>query len=313
MSYNAGFFRSSDGEHNIAYYIFMPEGEVKAVVQIVHGMNEYFLRYKHFAKFLNENGIAVCGNDHLGHGNSVNGEDDYGYFSPEKGWQNAVVDMLKMTKIMKEKTGDAPYFMFGHSMGSFLARAYLVKCGSQLDGAVICGTGDGMPATSALLTVCEGVKAAKGERYRSEKLNTVAFGKYCERFPDAKYPTAWLSRDEEIQKAFAEDEKANHIFTVNGFENLAKMLYYISDPRWFAALKKDMPIFMIAGTDDPVGNYGKGVETVYEKMKAQDCNVTLKLYEGCRHELVNELNKDEVMADVLAFINNTIAPEEENT
>ncbi|MBO6140936.1 MAG: alpha/beta hydrolase [Ruminococcus sp.] len=307
MTYTNGFFKSTDGEHNIAYYVFMPKGEIRAAVQIVHGMNEYLLRYKHLAKFFNDNGIAVCGNDHLGHGSSISCEEDYGYFSPEKGWQNAVEDMYKLTKIMKEKVGDVPYFMFGHSMGSFLARAFMIRHASALDGAVICGTGDGMPATAALLTVCDAVKLAKGERYRSDKLNNVAFSKYNERFPDAAYNTAWLSRDEEIQKAFAEDEKSNHIFTVNGFENLAKMLHYISDPRWFKALRKDMPVFLIAGTDDPVGNYGKGVQAVYDKMKAQDCNVELKLYEGCRHELVNELNKDEVMADILSFIEDTIS------
>ena len=313
MTYRTGFFRSADDVHDIAYYVFMPEGEVKAAVQIVHGMNEYLLRYKHFAKFLNDNGIAVCGNDHLGHGCSVSSEDDYGYFAPEKGWQKAVIDMFKMTKIMKEKTGDVPYFMFGHSMGSFLARAYLVKFGSQLDGAVICGTGDGMPATAALLTVCDGVRLAKGERYRSKKLNDIAFGKYNERFPDAKYSTAWLSRDEEIQRAFSQDEKANHIFTVNGFENLAKMLYYISDARWYAALRKDLPIFMIAGTDDPVGNYGKGVEAVFNKMTEAGCSAKLKLYQDCRHELVNELNKEEVMGDILEFLNGCMdkAPAEE--
>ena len=302
MTYKNGFFKSTDGEHNIAYYVFMPKGEIKAAVQIVHGMNEYFLRYKEFAEFLCENGIAVCGNDHLGHGSSVSCEEDYGYFSPQKGWQNTVEDMYKLTKIMKEKVGSVPYFMFGHSMGSFLARVYMIKHASALDGAIVCGTGDGAAGLSALLTVCDAVKLAKGERYRSDKLNNAAFGKYNERFPDREYDTAWLSRDVEVQKSFAEDEKCSHIFTVNGFENLIKMLLYISDPRWFAALRKDMPVFLIAGTDDPVGNYGKGVEAVFNKLKAQDCNVELKLYEDARHELVNEINKEEVMADVLDFI-----------
>ncbi|MCR5816182.1 MAG: alpha/beta hydrolase [Ruminococcus sp.] len=306
MTYKNGFFKSTDGEHNIAYYVFMPKGEVKAAVQIVHGMCEYFLRYKPFAEFLAQNGIAVCGEDHLGHGSSVAHDGDYGYFSPKNGWQNVVEDMHKLTKIMKDKTGDVPYFMFGHSMGSFLARAYMIKHASALSGAVICGTGDGVPATSALLTICDAVRLAKGERFRSDKLNNAAFGKYNEHFPDRKYETAWLSRDEEVQKNYADDDKTNFIFTVNGFENLAKMLRYISDPRWFAAVRKDLPVFLIAGTQDPVGNYGKGVQAVYDKLKAQDCNVELKLYEEARHELVNEINKDEVMADVLDFFNAVI-------
>ena len=318
MTYTNGFFKSTDGEHNIAYYVFMPKGEVKAAVQVVHGMCEHTLRYKHFAKFLNDNGIAVCGNDHLGHGSSVTNADDLGYFSPERGWQNAVEDMYKMTKIMKEKVGDVPFFMFGHSMGSFLARVYMIKHASALDGAVICGTGDRVPGLSALSTVLDAVKLAKGDRYRSEKINNMAFGKYNERFPDAEYPTAWLTRDEEIQKSYIGDEKCDFIFTINGFENLAKMLAYISDPRWFAAVRKDLPVLFISGSDDPVGNYGKGVQSVYDKLKAQDCNVELKIYEGARHEPLNETNKEEVMADVLDFLNAVMngecsAPEEEES
>ena len=306
MTYKNGFFKSSDGEHNIAYYVFMPKGEIRGAVQIVHGMCEYFLRYRGFAEFLAENGIAVCGNDHLGHGSSVSSPEDLGYFSPEKGWQNAVEDMYKLTKIMKAKVGDVPFIMFGHSMGSFLARVYMIKHASALDGAIVCGTGDGVPGLSALATVCDAVKLAKGDRYRSEKINNIAFGKYNERFPDAEYPTAWLTRDVEIQKSYIDDEKCDFIFTVNGFENLAKMLAYISDPRWFAALRKDLPVLIVSGSDDPVGNYGKGVQSVYDKLRAKDCNVELKIYEGARHEPLNETNRDEVMADLLGFINDVI-------
>lgn len=309
MTYTNGFFKSSDGEHNIAYYVFKPKGEIKAAVQIVHGMCEYFLRYREFAEFLAENGIAVCGNDHLGHGSSVSCKEDLGYFSPEKGWQNAVEDMYKLTKIMKEKVGTVPFVMFGHSMGSFLARAYMIKHASALDASILCGTGDGMPGTTALLTVCDAVKLAKGDRHRSEKINNIAFGKYNDRFPDAEYPTAWLTRDVEVQKSYITDEKCDFIFTVNGFENLAKMLYYISDPRWFSSVRKDLPIFIIAGSDDPVGNYGKGVRAVYDKLKAQDCNVELMIYEGARHEPLNEINKDEVMADILNYIRSVVCEE----
>ena len=309
MTYTNGFFKSSDGEHNIAYYVFKPKGEIKAAVQIVHGMCEYFLRYRGFAEFLAENGIAVCGNDHLGHGSSVSCKEDLGYFSPEKGWQNAVEDMYKLTKIMKEKVGTVPFVMFGHSMGSFLARAYMIKHASALDASILCGTGDGMPGTTALLTVCDAVKLAKGDRHRSEKINNIAFGKYNDRFHDAEYPTAWLTRDVEVQKSYITDEKCDFIFTVNGFENLAKMLYYISDPRWFSSVRKDLPIFIIAGSDDPVGNYGKGVRAVYDKLKAQDCNVELMIYEGARHEPLNEINKDEVMADILNYIRSVVCEE----
>ena len=302
MSYKCGFYPSKDGEHSLAYYYFMPKGEVKAEVQMSHGMCEYFMRYKHVGEYLNNNGIAFFGNDHLGHGNSISCEDDKGYFSPENGWQNAVEDMYTLTKMMKEKLGDVPFIMFGHSMGSFLARAYIVKHSSAVSGAIICGTGQGAPAAAALLTVCDAVRLAKGERHRSDKLTNAVFGKYNEHFTDENDKRSWLSRDEKVRESYGGDPKSNFIFTVNGYENLVKMLHYVSDERWFDAVRKDLPIYLIAGTQDPVGDYGNAPKTVYEKLKERECDVELKLYDGARHELVNEINKDEVLYDILLFI-----------
>ncbi|MBR1752688.1 MAG: alpha/beta fold hydrolase [Ruminococcus sp.] len=306
MSYNCGFFKSKDNKHDIAYYVFMPKGEVRAAVQMSHGMCEYFLRYKHVGEFLNENGIAFFGNDHLGHGNSIASDDDKGYFAPENGWQTVVEDMYTLNKMMKERLPGVRFIMFGHSMGSFLARAYMVKHASSIDGAVICGTGDGISGASALLTVCEAVKLAKGERYRSEKINNVAFGKYNERFTDENDPCSWLSRDLAVRDKYRVDPKSSFIFTVNGFENLTKVLYYVSDDRWYDAVRKDLPIYLIAGTDDPVGSYGKDVTAVYDKLKDRDCQVEIKLYDQARHELVNEINKDEVLSDILSFIEESV-------
>ena len=291
-------FKSADGINDIAYYVRFPAGEVRGIVQIVHGMCEYFTRYDHFAQYLTELGFLVCGNDHLGHGNSVASEEDYGYFSHDEGWENCVRDMYKLTSIIKKSYPDVPYFMFCHSMGSFLGRAYAVKHRKTLDGIIICGTGGPVAGTPALLTASASIKAVKGERHRSKTLTALAFGSYNSRIPDAKTQKDWLSRDEEMVLKNDNDPKCSFMFTINGYENLSKVVWYVNNKKWFENYPKELPSFLIAGTEDPVGNYGEGVKKVFEGMAEQGCDVELKLYEGARHELVNEINKDEVFKDI---------------
>lgn len=296
------FFPSADGVHNIAYYVRFPIGKVRGIVQIVHGMCEYFERYDDFAAYLTGLGFLVCGNDHLGHGQSVDSEDDYGYFSPENGWENCVSDMYKLTSIMKKSYPDVPYFMFCHSMGSFLGRAYAVRHRKTLDGIIICGTGSGVAGTPALLTASASMKKIKGDHHRSKTLTMLAFGQYNSRIENPKSPRDWVSRDEEIVKKYENDPLCTFMFTINGYENLSKVLYYVNNEKWFENYPKALPTFLIAGTADPVGNWGEGVKKVYEQMEEQDCNVEMKLYDGARHELINELNKDEVYKDISDFL-----------
>ena len=295
-------FASSDGEHRIAYYVYFPVGEVKGVVQIVHGMIEHIRVYEHFAQYLTGLGYLVCGNDHLGHGASVNDESEFGYFSPENGWQNCIHDMYKLTTIIKKSYPDVPYYIFCHSMGSFLGRAYAVKHRKTLDGIVISGTSGGVSGVPGLLTLSAPIKKAKGEYHRSKTLTKLAFGKYNDKIDDNSSPKDWVTRDREMLAKFDSDPTCNFVFTVNGFENLSKLLWFVSQDKWYQNYPKDLPTLLIAGTADPVADYGSGVKKVFEKLFEQGCNVEMKLYEDARHSLVHEPNRDEIMGDIASFL-----------
>ncbi len=305
---STGFFDSSNGIDRIAYYIYRPENTaVRAVVQISHGMCEYIERYEDFADFLCGNGIAVCGNDHLGHGNSVSSDDELGYFAPEMGWTFLPKDLHRMTAIMQEEYGDLPYIMFGHSMGSFAARAYAAKYGRCLDGLILCGTSGGESAADAGLALAKSLSAVKGDHCRSEKIQQMLFGVSNFKVEEKRTEFDWVSRDKEIVAKYMLDPKCNFTFTVRGYYDLIMLLEYVSSEDWADKIRKHLPIFLISGDMDPVGGYGKGVRKVYERLtEAGVENVGMKLYEGARHELINEINRSEVYGDVLDWINSVI-------
>lgn len=300
------FFKSSDGIHDIAYKVYYPVGAIKGVVQIAHGMCEHFGRYDDFANFLAKNGYVVCGNDHLGHGNSVKDNSELGYFAEKDGWLCVVKDMFTLTKIMKKNYKDLPYILLGHSMGSFLARAYCTKYGRHLDGVVFSGTTGIIKGVPAMLAAVDGLKAIYGDRHRSNKLNTLVFGNYNREIEDSDSPYAWISRDKQVIEEHSKDEKGMFIFTLNGFENLAKLSWYISNEKWFETYNKSLPTMFISGDADPVGQYGEGVQEVYDKLKDYSCNVKIKLYPGARHEVLNEINKQEAYDELLAFFDNCV-------
>lgn len=295
-------YKSRDGIHDISYHVWFPEGEARGILQISHGMCEYIMRYADFAEYMAEHGFIVCGNDHLGHGGSVDSNDELGYFSHDKGWQNVVADLHTLTMIMKSNYPDLPYYLFGHSMGSFMARAYCTKYGRELDAAVFCGTGEGFDGLGAMIAAVSAIKKVKGGKYRSAFVNKLAFGAYNSRIENKKTQYDWISRDCDIVDKYNADEKCTFVFTLNGFENLMEVLWYVNRDKWFSTLRKDLPVFLIAGDADPVGNYGKGVTGVCEKMKDFQCDVRMKLYHGARHELLNETNRSEVYKDVLDFL-----------
>lgn len=297
-----GYFKSANGISEIAYYMYSPRTAPRAAVQIVHGMSEFIERYEEFAAFLCANSIAVFGCDHIGHGRSVASEEDKGYFYTNKGWQDMISDCYTMSKIGRKIYSGIPYILFGHSMGSFVARAAMVKFGSQIDLTILSGTGAGLAFSTSQETMVGAIEASRGGRYRSTFLNDLAFGRYNSHIEAPVTKSDWLTRDHDKVIEFLSDPKYVSIFTVNGFLNLIKLYTYVNREEWYKSIRLDKPILLISGDEDPVGGWGKGVKSVYDKLAAYGCNAELRLYAGGRHELLNEINRQEVFYDILAAI-----------
>lgn len=298
------YIPSTNNRNQLHVAIWEPERETKAILQISHGMVEYIVRYDDFAKHLNQQGILVIGNDHLGHGQSVLDESEFGYFGKEKG--SAVVDDLyEVTKYAKKQYGEnIPYFLMGHSMGSFMARRYLMTYGEKITGAIISGTGyKAAPVLVAALFFTAVTKLFHGKRYRSPFLKWLAFHTYNRKIADVKTENDWLTRDAAVVAAYNENPYCKFSFTVNGYETLSDTIKYIQKQNNWEKTPKQLPILMIAGEEDPVGSYGKDVKKVYKKYQQLGCNhIELKLYQDDRHELVNELDREVVYADISQWI-----------
>ena len=301
MKLHVNFIRSSNGKRDIACYVYVPDGEVRGILQIAHGMCDYIENYATLAEYLTERGIVVCGNDHLGHGNSAEDSRDYGFFG-SGGYHTLLADLRKMNKLVRTTYKGVPLVLLGHSMGSFLARAYAVTYPETVDGAVILGTaGSHNPARAAQMlaaTICK----TRGSHYRSTLLYDLTFKGYNARFP-GEGEFAWLSRDRAAGERFAADPQRNFIFTANGYYGLFSVLAAVSRPAWAENYPKELPTLIAAGEADPVGNYGKGPEEVYERLCAAGAEqISLKLYADARHEMHNELNKEEFFADLYRWI-----------
>ena len=295
-------FLSSDGKSNIHYYKVIPKSEPRAILQIVHGMSEYFARYEGFAKYLNESGILVVGNDHIGHGKSSDPQ-DYGYFGPKDGWKFWIEDVHALRSIMQKKYPDIPYIMLGHSMGSFILRAYLTKYASGLWGAIITGTSGKNPLNGFGLVVVKALRRFYGGHYRSQLVHDLAFGSNNKKILYPKNIYEWLSRDEKISTKYGEDPMCNFIFTLAGFSDLFNILSFVSKNDWAQKVPKELPIMLASGLMDPVGKYGQGPSQVYEKLeKTGHKEVSLYLYEGMRHEILNEQGRAAVYGDMKDFI-----------
>jgi alpha-beta hydrolase superfamily lysophospholipase len=243
------------------------------------------------------------GNSHLGHGQSAT-EVDRGFFADKDGWETAVRDMRLVYDHTRAKYPSLPYFLLGHSMGSFLTRTFLIRYQNLLTGCIISGTGQQSPVLVAGgLAVARVEKLLFGPRRPSARLNILSFGAYNRRIPNHRTPSDWLTRDCEIVDKFIADDACGWVPTVGIFSDLLGGIKLIGKKKHIAKMQKDLPILFISGTEDPVGDYGAGPKKVYDLFKeAGMTDVTLKMYDGARHEVLNETNKEEVWQDVLAWI-----------
>ena len=296
-------FLSKNNTTNIRAVEYAPKGKVKAILQIAHGMVEFIDRYEDFARYLNSKGILVVGNDHLGHGGSVNSEDEWGYFG-ENGNEILLQDMHTLQILTKEKYPDVPYFLLGHSMGSFYARQYICLHGDELKGAIIMGTGlEPLAIVKMGMFLCRFIALFKGDRYRSNLVNKIAFGSYNSRFEPARTRADWLTKDEKIVDWYVNEPRCSFLFTLNGYYNMFKGISRLYDENLLSYIPKDLPLLFVSGKDDPVGSFGTEVVTSIDMLKKIGINdIEMKLYENDRHEILNELDKETVYEDIYNWL-----------
>ena len=291
--------------HKIFVVEWMPDDkQLKGIIQINHGMAEHCLRYKDLAKYLTKNGYGVYAHDHRGHGQSLENDDDLGFFNNKEGWNNVVDEVYKVTKYIKEQHADTDIYVLGHSMGSFITRGYIQKYGQHVKGAIISGTGASKGAVGVVgITIARIICLAKGNRHKSKFLTNLSFGNFNKKFVPNRTEYDWLSRDEAQVNKYINDEKCGFMCTSRFYVDLLKGLSDISKENNIKRTPKDLPILFISGGNDPVGDMGKGVKKVTDTYKTLGYNVKFILYEGARHEIINETNNDIVYKDILEFIN----------
>lgn len=302
------YFQSSDEKTSLHAIVWEPEGPVKAVLQITHGMVEFIDRYDRFARVLSEQGFCVCGFDLLGHGLSVTSEEELGFFRHPDGNRAVIEDIRHLQCIMKKHYPDVPYFMLGHSMGSFFTREYIEYFGNSLTGVIIMGTGS-QPAgvVSAGKAMCRAEAAVHGWHYRSAAIDAMAFGSYNKAFEPARTHMDWLTKDEAIVDAYVTNPLNTFRFTVNGYYTMFTAIGNAQDPAKIAMIPKDLPILLVSGEMDPVGGMGKGVQQAYESYKkAGIANVQMHLFENDRHEILNETDHEKVDEYILSWLEQRI-------
>ena len=302
------YFPSTNGKNKILARICTPDKPPKAVVQIAHGIAEHISRYDPFMFFLAENGYVAVGNDHLGHGLSAENEDGLGIFDTQNGWTYAVDDMKALRDQVRQEFHDIPYIVFGHSMGSFLTRTYLIRYPDQYDAAILSGTGQQSPAlinagffAANLLTLLRGPGAD------GKLLNDMAFGSYCKKIDNPRTPFDWLSTNEENVDRYIADPLCGFVAKCSMYRDMMGGLKFLTKQSNIDKMNKDAPIYFMSGAEDPVGDYGAGVEKAYRAFcDAGLHDVTMKLYPGGRHEMLNETNREEVMQDILAWLDQRV-------
>ena len=298
------YFPSKDGNTEIHTIEWKPETEVKAVLQICHGMVEYVGRYEEFARFLCDKGYYVVGNDHLGHGKSVQAKSEYGFFNEKYGNVCVLGDIHTLRQRTRKKYPDVPYFMLGHSMGSSLLRQYIQMYGNGLDGVVLMGAVADHKKAALLFgkRLCRVMAAVRGWHYRSRLVDHLAIGGYNKKFKPARTRADWITSDCERLESYASDPLCSFMFTVNAYYNMFLGMLNTQRRESVFMIPKRLPVLFVSGAEDPVGNFGKGVRTIYEKYRAAGIqDVSLRLYTGDRHEILHETDREQVYEDLFKW------------
>lgn len=304
-------FPSHDGTSTIRGVVWQPAGRAPiGVVQLIHGMAEHIERYDTFARFLVSHGYLVCGHDHIGHGHSVSDRADLGHMPLHDGPDVLVEDVDTMRSAIADAFPDLPYFIFGHSMGSFVLRVYLTRHGAGLAGAVICGTGHHLPIASAAGNAFIKLLAKfQGETARNGLIHNLVDGGFVRSVEDPRTPFDWISANEDNVDAYAADDLNGFPFSLGGYASLTRLTKLAARLELAERIPHDLPLLFIAGTEDPVGAKGAGVRAAADLMRRAGIeNVEMILYEGMRHEILNEKDAARVFDDILNWLNDQRTP-----
>lgn len=298
-------FPSNDGLHSVHALEWTPQDtSLRGVVQLVHGISEYIGRYDSFARFLAQHGFAVCGHDHLGHGHTASSPDEFGFLGAQNGWEHLALDVHTLRLLEGERFPGLPYFILGHSMGSFVARTYLIRWPGTVDGAILSGTGQESPLLVGFGKILATLLCSlQGPNSRSKLITALSLGAYNRQFQPNRTPNDWISRDETVVDTYNSDPLCQFVPTVGMFRDMMGGLQFISNRANLARMDPSTPVYFFSGDQDPVGGNGAGVQKVADFFRAAGTtDITLKLYPEGRHEMLNEHNRDAVYTDVLHWL-----------
>lgn len=281
---------------------FLPQTQAKAAVAIHHGMAEHMERYRDFITYLTSNGVAVFMHDMANHGFSNQNRAELGFFGKKDGWLGLIKDYKTVFECMRKAYPAVKHIAFGHSMGSFIVRCFDARYPELSSASVYMGTGGTNDAAGIGIKVADLIAHIKGAHHRSEFMDKLAFGKYNVKF-EKRTSYDWLTRDQAIVNQYIADPLCGYLFTIKGMADLLHLNTAANSDEWYEKVRKDLPILLISGAEDPVGEYAKGIDEVYNKLlQSGHTAVEEKLYPECRHEVLNELNKEEVYEDLYSFI-----------
>ncbi len=296
--------KSSDGIHELCGVVYIPNCEAKGLFHVVHGMTEHMDRYDRFLRDIADAGYIAFGYNHLGHKSTAD-DSELGYIAKKNGWELLARDVKVFSDAVRSKFGtpEMPYYLMGHSMGSFVVRVAAEKF-IKPTRLIVMGTGGPNPVAGAGLALIGLIKLFRGDKHISPLIENVAFGSYNKRFggDDPDDSKKWLTNDESIRRIYYADKYCMFKFTVSAMGDLIKLIKCCNSNKWFKNIDEKMPILLVSGAEDPVGDYGKGVLKVEENLKKNGKNVICKLYDGARHEILNDFTYDTVKEDILSFI-----------
>ena len=293
---------SSDRIHTLAGVVYIPQGEIKGIYHILHGMTEHIARYDSFMRILAESGYLACGYDHIGHGYTARDDSELGFFAKKNGYDIVCRDVKVFSDKVFAEFGEHPYILMGHSMGSFIARVAASKY-VKPNKLIIMGTAGRNPAASAGIAMASAIGFFRGKKYKSKLLDAIAFGSYNNKFGGKVKgdPKLWLTTDKNVRDIYYADKFCTFDFTVCAMKDLITLIKLANSKEWYKNIDKNMPILINSGMDDPVGNYAKGIMEIKILLDRAGANSTVKLYSGARHEILNEFCRDKVIADILEF------------